>query len=404
MQYRIWSNTRIHGCTAKSRYSIHFPTSNTKSKTAENNNSNNLQRVKTINFGGEDKSLVKKPAKTKLLDNLKNDEVPASPKTPQKSKPINTLAATKLTLPANRSNDVSTNSRKSLANNSMTKKSTSGTQARKTMNGSIEQPTNTIRAMFQKQMEKSRSANDSISDQLAAIDLAKMPSPPKPSETLFMPGSLHKRVTRRNSLSQTNGDAIETTPVQTPTKKVTSRKTMFTPRVSDVMEEDKASQAIATNTNKTVNETAAMDIDRTVSKTHNNAESSRRNSIIVDAPTEDINQKRWLLNSLGKRKTFYTPQALDETPMLESRVTPLVNRTCLRFTMNDTPGTQDLVKKSTPAADKTNTTPYGKCDNLVGVRFTSFSIPQISFNFQIGRKACRNLTMLHPVTVPQRRL
>lgn len=327
------------------------------------------QRVKAINFGAEDKMMIKKPAKSKLLEDTKdNSMIPASPNTPFKSKSISAGTEKKSVSPSKMSNrkDVSINSRKSLNSSLVVKKSVSGTHSRKTMNGNVEQPKNTIKSMFQKQMEKTQSANDSISDQLAAIDLAMVPASPKPSENTIMPGSLHKRVTRRNSItmSQASDADIDTTAVPTPTNKIASRKTMFTPRVSDVMEEDKlgSSPAIAPVANKTVNQTAMMDIDKTVSSTCNKDNTGSNNSIIVDAPTEGINQKRWLLDSLSKRKTLYTPQPLDETSMLEGRVTPLVNRTCLKFAMNDTPSTQDLVEKSSRAANTSNSTPYGKSD------------------------------------------
>lgn len=343
-----------------------------------------MQRVKAINFGAEDKMMIKKPAKPKLLD---DSTIPASPKTPLKSKTIIPVAEKKSVSPSKTNNrkDVSINSRKSLSTSIAVKKSASGTQSRKTMNGNVEQPKNTIRSMFQKQMEKSQSANDSISEQLAAIDLTVMPASPKPSEKTIMPGSLHKRVTRRNSMtmSQESGDEIDHTSVPTPTNKIAGRKTMFTPRVSDVMEEDKLgpSPAIAPVANITVNETAMMDIDKTVSIQCNKDKMATDNSIIVDAPTEGINQKRWLLDSLSKRKTLYTPHPLDETAMLEGRVTPLLNRTCLKFTMNDTPSTQDLVEKSTRAADTTNSTPYGKSNEYhieIISRFSYFYLPRFA--------------------------
>lgn len=341
-----------------------------------------LQRVKALNFGAEDKMMIKKPAKSKLVEMTKDDSmIPASPKTPFNSKPFMAVAEKESVSPSKMNNrkDVSQNSRKSLSSSLAVKKSTSGTQSRKTMNGTVEQPKNTIKSMFQKQMEKSQSANDSISDQLAAIDLTVVPPSPKPSEKTIMPGSLHKRVTRRNSMtmSQASGDEIDLTPIPTPTNKIASRKTMFTPRVSDVMEEDKlgSSPAIAPVANKTVNQTAMMDIDKTVSSKCNKDNTSSNNSIIVDAPIGGINQKRWLLDSLSKRKTLYTPQPLDETSMLDGRITPLLNRTCLKFAMNDSPCTQDLVEKSTRAANTTNSTPYGKCEKChIGTvfRFSQF--------------------------------
>lgn len=343
-----------------------------------------LQRVKAINFGAEDKMMIKKPAKPKLLD---DSMIPASPKTPLKSKAIIPVAEKKSVSPSKTNNrkDVSINSRKSLISSVAVKKSATGTQSRKTMNGNVEQPKNTIKSMFQKQMEKSQSANDSISEQLAAIDLTMVPASPKPSEKTIIAGTLHKRVTRRNSMtmSQESGDEIDHTSVPTPTNKIAGRKTMFTPRVSDVMEEDKLgpSPAIASVANITVNQTAMMDIEKTASIKCNKNKTATDNSIIVDAPTEGINQKRWLLDSLSKRKTLYTPQPLDETSMLEGRVTPLLNRTCLKFTMNDTPSTQDLVEKSTRAADATNSTPYGKsdkCHTEIVSRFSYFYLPQFA--------------------------
>lgn len=330
------------------------------------------QRVKTINFGGDDKMLIKKPSKSsKLLESLKSDTVPASPKTPQKSKLIQPLVATKPTSAASNRKVVSTNVRKSLNSTLATKKTTSASQSRKTINGNLVQPKNTIKSMFQKQMEKSQSMHDSISEQMAAIDLAKVPASPKPSEKVLMPGSLHKRVTRRNSMTMSQASDDDSDTVPTPTNKPSCRKTVFTPRVSDVMEEDKsASPAQASVANKTVNQTVMMDIEKTnTSNKCNGRKLTPNNSIIVEAPTVDTNQKRWLLNSLSKRKTFYTPKAVDETTMLEGRLTPQINRTCLKFTMNDTPGTQDLVKKSIRVADSMNTTPYGKCRSSLGKYF-----------------------------------
>lgn len=344
-----------------------------------------LQRVKIINFGSEDKMLTKKPTKSKILDSLKNDTIPASPKIPQSSKPMSSLTAKKSTSPANNSKAVSITSRKSLSSSLTTKKPASGSQSRKTMNGNVEQPKNTIKSMFQKQMEKTQSANDSISDRMAAIDLAKVPASPKSVDMVLLPGSLHKRVTRRNSMSmsQASDNESDQTSIGTPTKnKESCRKTMFTPRVSDVMEEDK-SPAVERVTNKTVNESAMMDIDRAISNKCNNTKISQNgNSFIVDTPTDAINQKRWLLDSLSKRKTFYTPQPIDETSMLENRMTPPVNQTSLNFTMNDTPSTQDLIKKSTRAADKTS---YGKCDKY-HQRNKNF---RISFHYFISFSICR---------------
>lgn len=315
-----------------------------------------LQRVKAINYGIEDKLLLKKPAKAKLLESLKNDTVSASPKTPPKAKPIQTLA----TKSRAESGSIA---RKSLNISLSITKSAPSSQSRRTINGKVERPTNTIKSMFQKQMEKSQTANDSISDQLAAIDLAKVPAPPKPSENVLMAGGLHKRVTRRNSISQISGDEMDSTPKSTPKNKLANRKTMFTPRVSDVFEEEKSvSPAIVPIANGTVNRSAMMDIDQAVTTKCNNGKIASNRSTVVSTPTEDINQKRWLLNSLSKRRTLYTPQAVDETSMLESRLTSQPSRISLKF---DTPVvTQDLAKKPTrPTTEKTISTPYGKCDS-----------------------------------------
>lgn len=289
----------------------------------------------------------------KLLESLKDNVVPPSPKTPPKTKRIDPLMAKVPGLPAS---IVTTNSRKSLGRSSITKKPATSSQSRKTMNGCVEKPKNTIESMFQKQMEKSQSSQSPISVQLAALDLTNdmnvVPNSPKPTEHILAPGSLHKRVTRRNSITLTPVGSDEKTSVVTPTIKPSSRKTMFTPRVSDVIEEDKLH---STPVNKTVNQSALMDIVKC-----NNVKMGQNATSFSATTTEDINQKRQLLQSLGRRKTFYTPQSVDETLMVESRMTPPVNRTCLKFTLDDTPGTQDLVKKSTHAPNNTRTTSYGK--------------------------------------------
>lgn len=335
----------------------------------------NSQRVKNLIFESDDKLSVRKPAKAKLLDDLQQDEIPPSPKTPQKPKSINALP----------SNGVRANSRKSLNSSSVSaKRSVSASQSRKTINGHASQTKNTIKSMFQKQLEKSQSPDDSISDKLAAIDLKIATPTPTATDDILVAGSLHKRVTRRNSVSslQASDDECEQSTVATPRNKKPSRKTMFTPRISDVVEEDKPAN------NKTVNQTTSMVLDATTNGNGNDTKASEKNSIIVDTPTDGVNQKQWLLNSLAKRKTFYTPKPVDETSMLESRMTPLVNRTCMRLAvlLDDTPKSQS--DRFVPQLEETPKTPYGKLSNSFTVNSLHFSCTR--YPFQIGRRACQH--------------
>ncbi|XP_055311627.1 microcephalin isoform X2 [Sitodiplosis mosellana] len=230
-----------------------------------------------------------------------------------------------------------------------TKSTTTAIQARKSIGRKLavdEKPKNTIRSMFKKQLEKSQTLENSQlnGDALTLDDVVVTTQKPvgqmakaEPEEkgeqivdnvtngTCLVSGSLHKRLTRRNSMSLQ-------TPTKTPLKsnanaeissvlssvKKQRRCTMFTPSKFSIDEDDEA-DGNGRDGNQTVNKTVEMEICNGVANKCNskvrqilNTELVQKTPVVGKKPNGIANMFAQPNSSL-RRRTTYTPQVMDET-------------------------------------------------------------------------------------------
>lgn len=238
-----------------------------------------------------------------------------------------------------------------------------------------EKPTNTIRSMFAKQVEKSRIENSqlngtlsgtlnematlNINDSLAVDEVVETPKEESTivenkDEMCLVTGTLHKRLTRRNSMlmqtpTKSIPEAEKITEVSSTRSSAKKRRcTMFAPSFRDSIDEEdtKNTDAIEKDAhddkNKTNNKTLAMEICNESNKTTTKCNSKVRellNSELSKTPhgnglngTKVAAVKSVEPKTNLRRRTTYTPQVMEETQVQNTFITPIsTNR---RKTMN----------------------------------------------------------------------
>lgn len=236
-----------------------------------------------------------------------------------------------------------------------------------------EKPKNTIRSLFEKQLEKSRiessqinSSSDAEADKTnnidETLDLSKSKIDEKTNDAncLVTVGSLHKRLTRRNSITlQTptkKPNIEEESSIMSSTKK--RRCTMFTPSKPSIEEEEEGDDiqidinktivrddGIVNDGNKTVNKLIPMEICNFEPK---NKETNKCNSRVRQLLNEELSKtpsnvkestgnsnKILPMNSSSlRRRTTYTPHAMEETKVQNNFTGTPISLTQRRKTMN----------------------------------------------------------------------
>lgn len=303
-------------------------------------------------------NLHKKIPKAKLLEQLKKQDesasCPTSPmyKTPEAAKkPVTIRATSTPRLPK-----ANTSARRSLVKTVTSK------------------PKNTIRSMFEKQLEKSQceksqesldisdvDANasatmDTISSKVEQINISNNVS--SEPTTMLAPGSAHKRLTRRNSMTIQTPTKSEAKPDESPllNSKRKRRCTMFMPSfVDSIAEDDPISEpgsepATQTANNGTVLTSQEMDVcdntNKTVETKCNNVTRDLVNVDLSQTTLPSLATKQQLTSDVNspvkstartrlRRQTMYTPQAMDETDILSDSVSMKVGAASQqRKTMN----------------------------------------------------------------------
>lgn len=257
---------------------------------------------------------------------------------------------------------------------------TSMIQARKSLGRKLavdaKQQKNTIRSMFQKQLEKSQTLESSqlngdttLNNEVNTPETVDQMADVEPTQkdeqivenatnagTSLVTGSLHKRLTRRNSMSmqtptkntplKSNANA-EISSVLSSVKK-NRRCTMFTPSKCSIEEDDETDRNSLNVINKTVNKTVEMELcnggpaktatNKCNSKVRQilNTELLQKTPTVVRKPNGIANVFA-APNSSLRRRTTYTPQVMDETNVQSfSSSTPVVTPSMAqrRKTMN----------------------------------------------------------------------
>lgn len=232
-------------------------------------------------------------------------------------------------------------------------------------------PKNTIRSMFQKQMEKSKIENSEFSQlenttfngnsmnsngrsngddkqEEEGDAIVNSTNESVVNETILVPGSAHKRLTRRNSMS-----------IQTPTKlssqlNVSStslnsgrkqRRTLFTQTLKTSIEEnDVSNEKPISIANQTTLNSQEMDVCESNDKT---VATNKCNSQVRQLLNAELAKKSLTSTPNGKsnfgevqsissrlrRRTMYTPQPMDETDMQNDSI-DTIDATKRRKTIN----------------------------------------------------------------------
>lgn len=220
----------------------------------------------------------------------------------------------------------------------------------------VTKPQNTVRSLFEKQIEKSRiensqtkNSNSSGSDTLKASEEQSIAerSPEKSkvneqtSETCLVTGSLHKRLTRRNSMTMHTPTKNTEEPTSAASSLRKRRCTIFTPSKPSIDEEEEDDAFVTASTrkpeaktNQTVDESVAMDVcNGPKSNTANKCNSKVRqllDSDLLNTTPRDNGSKESAINSFVppksclRRRTTYTPQAMEETKVVQvNAITPI---------------------------------------------------------------------------------
>lgn len=235
--------------------------------------------------------------------------------------------------------------------------------------------TNTIRSMFEKQVEKKRMENSQaiesldeiVNDSAVSEDTANQSAASEPKiktvtdnrpqkdeanategttnttdQTVLMTGHLHKHLTRRNSIS------IQT-PTKAPPSKATPKKvagnavallgsarkrhTLFIPTMNATAEETEQNTSLVQRNgatpNTTINKSISMEIcpDRIVKKCNSHvrqlldAELANTPKAGPDRSVTE-NHKDVLKSTFRRRNTVYTPQPMDETKIHGGTIAP----------------------------------------------------------------------------------
>lgn len=302
-----------------------------------------------------------------------------------------------------------------------------------------EKPKNTIRSMFEKQFEQSRIENSQLIgtiDKITSLDindtmdsvktttteiasLSKQTEEPEQnvqekstsvtnsksilSDCTLVNGSLHKRLTRRNSITiqtPTKCPPNSNTTVRTPNSITKRRRTMFTPlHKAPIDEEHNSNDASGTtaktdetviDTNKTVHKSIVMDICNQLNSTNEPIKTNNKVRQWLNGELPKCARDTGLYGIDGKfiepklrlpRRTTLTAQAMDETKVHSATSTP-ISLTKRRNTMcikpNATPRTQ--LQCSPPTLNESKScdailTPtnkiLGKCNCIIQNQFYS---------------------------------
>lgn len=280
--------------------------------------------------GSEDKILNRKVPKSKLLECTKLSDSPILSNlfaTPVRTK--SKIDATVKTTPIS-------SQRKPISGN------------KRTIIKSTDKPVNTIRSMFVRQLERNHSQNGTSRDQLndkteSNVNETEIDR----NETKLnlnvqlTPGKLHSRLTRRNSTNATvisdktahEEKAMDLTKIRTPNKN--HRRSLFPSAISQttIQEENNS------DTNNTITEAIAMEETLKSSvETKTNNDSIKTPSKTVNKLPDGIDVKRSnsakkapITKSVLKRRTLYTPQAMDETTIASTSQTSNNRRRTLNF-------------------------------------------------------------------------
>lgn len=327
-----------------------------------------MQRQKCIQPDTLMKNLHRPIPKSKILEGLKKSNTLVSSSSIDKtlnSSPNVSSTRTSTPLGLIKKTTTTIQSRKSVANLKLVE----------------EKPKNTIRSMFQKQMEKSRILDSSqmnggildevdtvpnITNQTTDLDSEKqeLNGDNETHGICLVTGSLHKRLTRRNSITvqtptktplKSNANA-EISSVLSSAKK--RRCTMFTP--SKISFDEKEEDIMGNKTNNTTQDKNNQDGDKTVNKTvemeicngpsngvankcNNKVRQLLNTELLVNTPRDKgpngIANSFAQPNSSVRRRTTYTPQIMDETKVqnnttISSSITPISSSVQRRKTMN----------------------------------------------------------------------
>lgn len=240
---------------------------------------------------------------------------------------------------------------------------------------SDEKPKNTIRLLFQRQLEKSSiessqlTANAVNENATQIIDSNDMVAEPlknntkmdeETNDSCLVTGSLHKRLTRRNSITlqtPTKKPDMQVASILSSTKK--RRCTMFTPSKPSIEEAEEDEIQIDRNKtvvdksttagNKTVNITMAMEICNEPKKDEAKKCNSRvrelLNSELSKTPSNKVANgaaNKFLQSTTSlRRRTTYTPLEMEKTQIQTNASTP-ISSTQRRKTMNLSANTTPL--------------------------------------------------------------
>lgn len=307
-----------------------------------------LQRQKYIQPDTLMKNMSRPIPKAKILEGLKKrDET--------------TLSTSSYIDQSNQTTNKTQNSLTKMMRTSLTTLKSS--QPRKSIGKKIDvKPQNTIRSMFQKQMEKSRIENSQANgtlNQMAMLNLNDSTTPEKSDEAQpkttqdakpqdaevdaqqsnvsLMTGPLHKRLTRRNSMTM-HTPTKTTAEAHTEISSVKKRRcTVFMPSFNSTIEEndDKVVGANKTDSSKcgisenvTINKTIAMDMcgaPKTVDENKCNSKvRNLLNSELMATPRSLTGSvKKVQASSSLRRRTTYTPRPMEETKMQSAVHTPI---------------------------------------------------------------------------------
>lgn len=320
-------------------------------------------------------NLYREIAKFKLIveKRKENDGNPSSTKSTSSS----TASASKKTVNSSKKPSPKAQNTKRLslpqAKTNATRKSIAKTET------TAVKPKNTIRSMFQKQLEKSKieiSENSQLenntvngtsmnsNDRSNGDDkqeeegdaIVNSTNESAVNETMLVPGSAHKRLTRRNSMS-----------IQTPTKLSSQlngsstslnsgrkqRRTLFTQTLKTSVEEnDVSNEKSISIANQTILNSQEMDVcepnDKTVATNKCNSQvrqllnAELAKKSLTSTPNGKTNfGDMQSISSRLRRRTMYTPQPMDETDMQNDSIDK-IDGTKRRTTINP----NSTIKKS----------------------------------------------------------
>lgn len=310
--------------------------------------------------GAEDKILNRKVPKSKLLECTKLNDSPILSKL--FASPISTTKV----------DDTS-----KVTPVSSSRRSISG--IKKSATKTSEKPGNTIRSMFMKQLERSQSQTETET----ACDEQNEKTESKVKETesngdvpnvIMTPGKLHSRLTRRNSMNANEDQQkipVNQQTVCTPNKN--RRRTVFVSSISQttIQEEPLSNEtvvdaiAMEETLKKTVEKECNIEADKTNGLLKTPSKTATKLPDGVDVKRSSSAKEAPIVKSVLKRRTLYTPQAMDETKIAATDQSLNSRRKTLNFSSfssNNTPKSSlqndDMV--DTASCDASINNKYGK--------------------------------------------